>query len=151
MVNQSRQFFVGGNFKMNGSVKSVSDLIKGMNEAKLDGKTGESRLKASCFCSALEDTAKTGERYLVVRCGASHKNEADTTCNVLLDVFFFSHRRGCRRPSRLVPPPSLQRGPTPHPNLRPELPHGRLRSFHRRNCSCPTRRRSNPLGNHRSF
>ncbi|KAH8084256.1 Triosephosphate isomerase [Filobasidium floriforme] len=39
MVNQSRQFFVGGNFKMNGSVKSVSDLIKGMNEAKLDGKT----------------------------------------------------------------------------------------------------------------
>jgi triosephosphate isomerase len=40
MVNQSRQFFVGGNFKMNGSVKSVSDLIKGMNEAKLDGKTG---------------------------------------------------------------------------------------------------------------
>jgi triosephosphate isomerase len=59
MVNQSRQFFVGGNFKMNGSVKSVSDLIKGMNEAKLDGKTGESRLKASCFCSALEDTAKT--------------------------------------------------------------------------------------------
>jgi len=28
---------------MNGSVKSVSDLIKGMNDAKLDGKTGESR------------------------------------------------------------------------------------------------------------
>lgn len=40
MVNENRQFFVGGNFKMNGSVKSVSDLIKGMNEAKLDGKTG---------------------------------------------------------------------------------------------------------------
>ena len=68
MVNQSRQFFVGGNFKMNGSVKSVSDLIKGMNEAKLDGKTGESRLAASYFCSALVDTARTGARYDVGIC-----------------------------------------------------------------------------------
>lgn len=53
---------------MNGSVKSVSDLIKGMNEAKLDGKTGESRLKASFLCSVLEDTAKTRERYFVGKC-----------------------------------------------------------------------------------
>ncbi|TYJ52767.1 triose-phosphate isomerase [Cryptococcus floricola] len=33
----ARQFFVGGNFKMNGSLESIEKIIKGINEAKLDG------------------------------------------------------------------------------------------------------------------
>jgi len=32
----ARQFFVGGNFKMNGSVKSITDIINNLNGAKLD-------------------------------------------------------------------------------------------------------------------
>jgi len=31
-----RRFFVGGNFKMNGSVQSIKKIIAGLNEAKLD-------------------------------------------------------------------------------------------------------------------
>lgn len=31
-----RQFFVGGNFKMNGNIKSIKDIVKNLNEAKLD-------------------------------------------------------------------------------------------------------------------
>lgn len=31
-----RRFFVGGNFKMNGSVKSMKDIVRNLNEAKLD-------------------------------------------------------------------------------------------------------------------
>ncbi|KAL5347969.1 triosephosphate isomerase [Pseudogymnoascus australis] len=34
----ARQFFVGGNFKMNGSVQSIKKIISGLNEAKLDPK-----------------------------------------------------------------------------------------------------------------
>jgi len=34
-----RRFFVGGNFKMNGSVKSISDIIALLNNAKLDPNT----------------------------------------------------------------------------------------------------------------
>ncbi|KAI9779739.1 MAG: triosephosphate isomerase [Geoglossum umbratile] len=32
----ARRFFVGGNFKMNGSVQIISDIIKGLNSAQLD-------------------------------------------------------------------------------------------------------------------
>lgn len=91
---------------MNGSVKSVSDLIKGMNEAKLDGKTGESRLKASFLCSVLFWKIPP-RRESEILLGNVCRTEADTTCNVLLDVFFSTPCRGRRRPSRLVPPPSL--------------------------------------------
>ncbi|KAI9816814.1 MAG: triosephosphate isomerase [Pycnora praestabilis] len=35
----ARQFFVGGNFKMNGSVKAITDIINHLNDAKLDSKT----------------------------------------------------------------------------------------------------------------
>ncbi|CAI7634657.1 unnamed protein product [Penicillium manginii] len=35
----SRTFFVGGNFKMNGVVKSITDIVKNLNEAKLDAST----------------------------------------------------------------------------------------------------------------
>ncbi|KAI4173856.1 MAG: hypothetical protein LQ346_008324 [Caloplaca aetnensis] len=35
----ARQFFVGGNYKMNGTVKSIQDIIHHLNEAKLDPKT----------------------------------------------------------------------------------------------------------------
>ncbi|KAL9119109.1 MAG: hypothetical protein Q9187_004338 [Circinaria calcarea] len=34
-----RQFFVGGNFKMNGTIKSITDIIQNLNNAKLDEKT----------------------------------------------------------------------------------------------------------------
>jgi triosephosphate isomerase len=35
----ARQFFVGGNFKMNGSVDAIKKIIGSLNEAKLDEKT----------------------------------------------------------------------------------------------------------------
>ncbi|CAN9267949.1 unnamed protein product [Alternaria alternata] len=34
-----RQFFVGGNFKMNGSIKSITDIVENLNKAKLDPNT----------------------------------------------------------------------------------------------------------------
>ncbi|MCJ1288682.1 triosephosphate isomerase [Xylographa carneopallida] len=34
-----RQFFVGGNFKMNGTIKSITSIIENLNTAKLDEKT----------------------------------------------------------------------------------------------------------------
>ncbi|WVO17707.1 triose-phosphate isomerase [Cryptococcus depauperatus] len=33
----SRKFFVGGNFKMNGSLESIEKIVQGINAAKLDG------------------------------------------------------------------------------------------------------------------
>ncbi|KAJ9107654.1 hypothetical protein QFC21_001114 [Naganishia friedmannii] len=39
MVNPNRKFFVGGNFKMNGTVDMINELINHLNNAKLDGKT----------------------------------------------------------------------------------------------------------------
>ncbi|KAL8803786.1 MAG: hypothetical protein Q9182_002996 [Xanthomendoza sp. 2 TL-2023] len=35
----ARQFFVGGNFKMNGTTKSIQDIISNLNDAKLDSET----------------------------------------------------------------------------------------------------------------
>ncbi|KAL1302888.1 hypothetical protein AAFC00_003215 [Neodothiora populina] len=35
----ARQFFVGGNFKMNGSVDTIKSIIENLNNAKLDSKT----------------------------------------------------------------------------------------------------------------
>jgi triosephosphate isomerase len=40
MVSSSRQFFVGGNFKMNGTVDMIKNLVNQLNNAKLSGKTG---------------------------------------------------------------------------------------------------------------
>ncbi|CAF9904048.1 MAG: triosephosphate isomerase [Heterodermia speciosa] len=34
-----RQFFVGGNFKMNGTIKSITDIVKNISEADLDPNT----------------------------------------------------------------------------------------------------------------
>ncbi|KAF1847255.1 Triosephosphate isomerase [Cucurbitaria berberidis CBS 394.84] len=34
----ARQFFIGGNFKMNGNIKSIKEIVKNLNEAKLDPK-----------------------------------------------------------------------------------------------------------------
>ncbi|MCJ1263096.1 triosephosphate isomerase [Lobaria immixta] len=34
-----RQFFVGGNFKMNGTIKSITDIIDNLNNASIDSKT----------------------------------------------------------------------------------------------------------------
>ncbi|KAF1921632.1 Triosephosphate isomerase [Ampelomyces quisqualis] len=34
-----RQFFVGGNFKMNGTIKSIKDILENLNNAKLDPNT----------------------------------------------------------------------------------------------------------------
>ncbi|KAL8643214.1 MAG: hypothetical protein Q9228_000200 [Teloschistes exilis] len=36
----ARQFFVGGNFKMNGTIKTIQEIIHHLNDAKLDPKTG---------------------------------------------------------------------------------------------------------------
>lgn len=41
MVSSNRKFIVGGNFKMNGTQEMIKDLVKGLNEAKFDGNTGE--------------------------------------------------------------------------------------------------------------
>lgn len=38
-ANMGRQFFVGGNFKMNGSIKSITDIVENLNKAKLDPNT----------------------------------------------------------------------------------------------------------------
>jgi len=35
----ARKFFVGGNFKMNGTIKSIKDIIENLNNAKLDSNT----------------------------------------------------------------------------------------------------------------
>ncbi|KAF2744951.1 Triosephosphate isomerase [Sporormia fimetaria CBS 119925] len=35
----ARKFFVGGNFKMNGSAKSITDIVDNLNNAKLDPNT----------------------------------------------------------------------------------------------------------------
>ncbi|KAF2011479.1 Triosephosphate isomerase [Aaosphaeria arxii CBS 175.79] len=35
----ARKFFVGGNFKMNGNIKSIKEIIANINEAKLDSNT----------------------------------------------------------------------------------------------------------------
>ncbi|KAK4971850.1 triosephosphate isomerase [Elasticomyces elasticus] len=35
----ARQFFVGGNFKMNGSVKQITDIVEHLNNAKIDPST----------------------------------------------------------------------------------------------------------------
>ncbi|MCJ1458303.1 triosephosphate isomerase [Mycoblastus sanguinarius] len=35
----ARQFFVGGNFKMNGTIKSITDIVHNINNAPLDPKT----------------------------------------------------------------------------------------------------------------
>ncbi|KAH7384042.1 Triosephosphate isomerase [Phaeosphaeria sp. MPI-PUGE-AT-0046c] len=35
----ARQFFVGGNFKMNGTIKSIKEILENLNKAKLDPKT----------------------------------------------------------------------------------------------------------------
>ncbi|CAE7020221.1 hypothetical protein PTNB85_09951 [Pyrenophora teres f. teres] len=34
-----RQFFVGGNFKMNGTMKSITDIVENLNKAQLDPNT----------------------------------------------------------------------------------------------------------------
>ncbi|KAI9671306.1 MAG: triosephosphate isomerase [Alyxoria varia] len=39
-----RKFFVGGNFKMNGSIQQIKDIIQHLNDAKIDGNTGSSDL-----------------------------------------------------------------------------------------------------------
>jgi len=35
----ARQFFVGGNFKMNGTIESIKSIVKHLNEAKVDSNT----------------------------------------------------------------------------------------------------------------
>ncbi|EGY14727.1 hypothetical protein VD0002_g2916 [Verticillium dahliae] len=35
----ARKFFVGGNFKMNGTTSSIKEIVKNLNEAKLDANT----------------------------------------------------------------------------------------------------------------
>ena len=37
-----RQFFVGGNFKMNGSVDTIKSIVNNLNQAKVDPNVGMS-------------------------------------------------------------------------------------------------------------
>lgn len=39
---QARKFFVGGNFKSNGTVADIKKILGGLNSAKLDPNTGMS-------------------------------------------------------------------------------------------------------------
>ncbi|KAK4546291.1 hypothetical protein LTR36_001968 [Oleoguttula mirabilis] len=38
-MSSSRQFFVGGNFKMNGTIDTIKDIVKHLNDAKTDPNT----------------------------------------------------------------------------------------------------------------
>merc|ERR1712029_999970 len=38
-AKMGRQFFVGGNFKMNGNIKSIKEIVQNINDAKLDPNT----------------------------------------------------------------------------------------------------------------
>ncbi|CAI4219182.1 unnamed protein product [Parascedosporium putredinis] len=42
----ARKFFVGGNFKMNGTVSSIKEIVNNLNSAKLDSNVGRRRAPA---------------------------------------------------------------------------------------------------------
>lgn len=39
-AKMGRQFFVGGNFKMNGSVDTIKGIVNNLNQAKVDSNVG---------------------------------------------------------------------------------------------------------------
>jgi triosephosphate isomerase len=41
----SRDFFIGGNWKMNGSVEQVKTLVEGLNKINVPAKTGKKSRK----------------------------------------------------------------------------------------------------------
>jgi triosephosphate isomerase len=41
----SRDFFIGGNWKMNGSVEQVKTLVEGLNKINVPAKTGKTSKK----------------------------------------------------------------------------------------------------------
>jgi len=43
-----RKFFVGGNWKMNGSKASIDEIVKFMNEKGVNPKTGRSSVAKPC-------------------------------------------------------------------------------------------------------
>ncbi|KAI9755084.1 MAG: triosephosphate isomerase [Chaenotheca gracillima] len=59
-----RQFFVGGNFKMNGSVKTIKDIIHHLNDAKVDSNTdfGADRR----MCDSIEVVIAPPSLYLLL-------------------------------------------------------------------------------------
>ncbi|KAG8775840.1 triosephosphate isomerase [Serendipita sp. 397] len=56
----TRKFFVGGNFKMNGSKESLSKLVKAMNEASLDPNTEVVIAPPSLYLLSLQEQAQNG-------------------------------------------------------------------------------------------
>ncbi|KAK4687499.1 triosephosphate isomerase (TIM), partial [Tremellales sp. Uapishka_1] len=51
-----RKFFVGGNFKMNGSQDIIRSIVKEINDAKLDGKTEVVVAPPAIYLLAIKDT-----------------------------------------------------------------------------------------------
>ncbi|KAG8864137.1 triosephosphate isomerase, partial [Serendipita sp. 405] len=56
----TRKFFVGGNFKMNGSKESLSKLVKALNEASLDPNTEVVIAPPSLYLLSLQEQAQNG-------------------------------------------------------------------------------------------
>ncbi|OBT76956.1 triosephosphate isomerase [Pseudogymnoascus sp. 05NY08] len=70
----ARQFFVGGNFKMNGSVQSIKKIISGLNEANLDPKVegllvwvknGLEGLQQLLFVDLAASSSQRGREFLL--------------------------------------------------------------------------------------
>ncbi|KAI4147989.1 MAG: hypothetical protein L6R39_002934 [Caloplaca ligustica] len=65
-----RQFFVGGNYKMNGTIKSIQDIIHHLNDAPLDPKTGTSIIVSSFLKS--QDPSVESEHPLYLLLAREH-------------------------------------------------------------------------------
>lgn len=55
-----RKFFVGGNWKLNGDKKSIEELAKSLNSAKLDPETGAYVLQFPFHYTITHTTANPG-------------------------------------------------------------------------------------------
>lgn len=55
-----RQFFVGGNFKMNGNTKSIKDIVENLNNAKLDSNTEVVIAPPAPYLSLTREAARKG-------------------------------------------------------------------------------------------
>ncbi|KAF2257636.1 Triosephosphate isomerase [Lojkania enalia] len=56
----ARQFFVGGNFKMNGNIKSIKEIVMNLNNAKLDPNTEVVIAPPSLYLLLAREHLRTG-------------------------------------------------------------------------------------------
>ncbi|KZF26607.1 Triosephosphate isomerase [Xylona heveae TC161] len=56
----ARQFFVGGNFKMNGSLKTTKEIIENLNKAQLDSSVEVVVAPPSIYLTAARETLRKG-------------------------------------------------------------------------------------------